>query len=51
METLQKTSDSLGNLCIDETNVDGAPKTIFKRVPYIHKVNVIHPTFAKELRL
>ena len=43
-ETPQKTSDSLGNLRVDETNMDG-------QIPCIWKVNAIHSTFAKELRL
>ena len=50
-ETPQKTSDSLSNLRVDETNVDSAPEATLERVPYIHEVNAIHPNFAKELGL
>ena len=32
---LQKTSDILGHLRIDETNVNGAPETILEQVPRI----------------
>ena len=31
----QKTSDSLGNLRVDETNVDSAPEATLKRIPCI----------------
>ena len=31
----QKTSDSLGNLYVDETNVDGAPEATLERIPCI----------------
>ena len=50
-ETPQKTSDYLGNLRVDETNMDGAPEVILERIPCIWKVKAIHPTFAKELGL
>ena len=51
IKTPQKTSDSLANLRVEETNLDGAPEATLKRVLCICKVNVIHPTFAKELAL
>ena len=35
IEVPQKTGDNLGNLRIDKTKVDGAPKATFKQVPYI----------------
>lgn len=31
---MQKTSDSLGDLHIDEINIDGAPKAILEQVFY-----------------
>ena len=51
IETPQKTNDSLGNPRFEETNLDGAPEAILKQVPCIRKVDIIHPTFAKELAL
>ena len=42
-ETPQKTSDSLGNLRVDETNVDGAPEATLERVPCIR-----YPTTFRE---
>ena len=50
-ETPQKNSDCLGNLRVDETNMDGAPEATLKRIPCIRKVNAEHPIFAKELGL
>ena len=50
-ETPQKINDYLGNLQIDETNINGAPEATFEQIPCIRKVNDIHPTFAKELGL
>ena len=50
-ETPQKTSDCLGNLRVDETNIDDASEATLERIPCIRKVNAIHPTFAKELGL
>ena len=38
-ETPQKTSDSLGNLRIEETNVDGAPEATLEQVPCIRPWN------------
>ena len=51
IEIPQKTSDCLGNLRVDETNIDGALEATLKRIPCIRKVNAIHPTFAMELGL
>ena len=50
-ETPRKTSNSLGNLRVDETNMDDALEATLKRVPCIREVNAIHTTFAKELGL
>ena len=51
IEIPQKTSDSLGNPRVEEINLDGAPEATLEQVPCIRKVNVIQPTFAKELAL
>ena len=50
-KTPQRTNNNFGNLRIDETNVDSAPRGIFEHVPCICKVNAIYPTFAKKLGL
>ena len=31
--------------------MDGAPEAILEQIPYIWKVNAIHPTFAQKLGL
>ena len=46
-----KTSDSLGNLRVNETNVDATLEATLEQIPCIRKVNAIHTIFAKELGL
>ena len=43
----QKTGDCLDNLCVNKTNMDGAPKAILEQILCIRKVNAIHPIFVK----
>ena len=48
-EKSQKTSDSLDNLRVEETNMDGAPEATLKRVPCIRYLTTFREKFVSAL--